>query len=219
MVAKRSINVHVIKKAVEARPASAVSGRAGMNASAGSRNIEGCLRSAGHNLLNTDTGFLVPDKAGVGGGDRDKLLVWLPREMFPGKRFVQPEPALLSRLGHDTERHPGARYTILVESLEGICWNFTEIVSARGIKIRIPVRFFDAPFRVEESPETLSLIKLLRNVSGLSSRVPQPYSQQRDDGKHIRSSRRAPFARAHALRFVHSPVQSGLASRRIEYSS
>jgi tetratricopeptide repeat protein len=112
-----------------------------------------------------------------------------------------------------------ARYTIRVESLEGICWNFTEIVSARGIKIRIPVQLFDAPFRVEESPETPSLIKLIRNVSGLSSRVPQPYSQQRDDGKHIRSSRRAPFARAQALRFVHSPVQSGLASRRIEYSS
>jgi hypothetical protein len=216
MVAKRSINVHVIRKAVAARPAWVVSWLAGMNASAGSRNIEGYLGSGGYNLLNTDTGFLVPDKAGVGG---DKLLVWFPRKMFPGNRFVQLEPALLSRLGHDTERHPGARYTIRVESLEGICWNFTEIVSARGIKIRIPVQLFDAPFRVEESPETLSLIKLLRNVSGLSSRVPQPYSQQRDDGKHIRSSRRAPFARAQALRFVHSPVQSGLASRRIEYSS
>jgi hypothetical protein len=208
MIAKRSINVHVIRKAVAARPAWVVSGLAGMNASAGSRNnVEGYLRSAGYNLLNTDTGFLAPDKAGVG-GDRDKLLVWFPREMFPGKRFLQLEPALLSRLEHDTERHPGARCTILVESLEGTGRNFTEIVSARGMKIRVPVQFFDAPFRVEESPETLSLIELLRDVSGLSSRVPQD--------KHVR---RAPFARAQALCFVHSSVMSGLASRRIENSS
>jgi hypothetical protein len=173
MIAKRSINVHVIRKAV------------GMNASAGSRNnVEGYLRSAGYNLLNTDTGFLAPDKAGVD-GDRDKLLVWFPREMFPGKRFVQLEPALLSRLEHDMERHLGARCTILVESLEGTGRNFTEIVSARGMKIRVPVQFFDAPFRVEESPETLSLTELLRDVSGLSSRVPRPYSQQRDDGKFL----------------------------------
>jgi hypothetical protein len=153
--------------------------------SAGSRqNVEGYLRSAGYNLLNTDTGFLVADKAGVG-GDRDTLLVWFPREIFPGRRFAQFETALLKRLEQDIARHPDARYAILVDSLEGISRNFTEIINAQGIKIRVPVQFFDAPFRVEESPETLSAIKLLRDLSGLSSRVPQPYSQQKDDGKQI----------------------------------
>jgi hypothetical protein len=42
------------------------------------QHVEGYLRSAGFNLLNTDQGFLVADKPGVG-GDRDTLLVWLPR--------------------------------------------------------------------------------------------------------------------------------------------
>ena len=51
--------------------------------------------------------------------------------MFLGKRFVRLEPTLLSRLEHDPERHPDARYTILVESLEGISRNDTEMVSAR----------------------------------------------------------------------------------------
>ena len=68
--------------------------------------------------------------------------------MFPGKRFVQLEPTLLSRLQHDPERHPDARYTILVESLEGISRNDTEMVSARGIKIGVTPQF-DAALRAE----------------------------------------------------------------------
>ena len=68
--------------------------------------------------------------------------------MFPGKRFVQLEPTLLSRLEHDPERHPDARYTILVESLEGISRNDTEMVSARGIKIGVTPQF-DAALRAE----------------------------------------------------------------------
>ena len=71
--------------------------------------------------------------------------------MFPGKRFVQLEPTLLSRLEHDPERHPDARYTILVESLEGISRNDTEMVSARGIKIGVTPQF-DAALRAEAEP-------------------------------------------------------------------
>ena len=71
--------------------------------------------------------------------------------MFPGKRFVQLEPTLLSRLEHDPERHPDARYTILVESLVGISRNDTEMVSARGIKIGVTPQF-DAALRAEAEP-------------------------------------------------------------------
>jgi len=71
--------------------------------------------------------------------------------MFPGKRFVQLEPTLLSRLEHDPERHPDARYTNLVESLEGISRNDTEMVSARGIKIGVTPQF-DAALRAEAEP-------------------------------------------------------------------
>jgi len=71
--------------------------------------------------------------------------------MFPGKRFVQLEPTLLSRLEHDPKRHPDARYTNLVESLEGISRNDTEMVSARGIKIGVTPQF-DAALRAEAEP-------------------------------------------------------------------
>ena len=58
------------------------------------------------------------------------------------------KPTLLSRLEHDPKRHPDARYTNLVESLEGISRNDTEMVSARGIKIGVTPQF-DAALRAE----------------------------------------------------------------------
>jgi hypothetical protein len=159
-------------------------GKRGVGMSAGTQqNVEGYLRTAGYNLLNTDKGFLVADKAEVG-GDRHTLLLWLPREMFPGRTFAQIESTFVDRLEQDTKRYPDARYTILVDALEGISRGFTEVASALGIRIRVPVQFFDAPFRVEESPESLSAIKSLRDVSEIK-RVPQPYSRNTHDGQNI----------------------------------
>jgi hypothetical protein len=148
--------------------------------SSSQQNVEGYLRSAGFNLLNTDQGFLVADKPGVG-GDRDTLLVWLPRQLFPDRRFSQIEGSLFGRLEKDIERYPDARYTVLIDSLEGVSRAFTEFANARGLKIRVPVQFFDAPFRVEESPEAASAIKSLRDDSQLSKRVPQPFSSRAPD--------------------------------------
>jgi hypothetical protein len=148
------------------------------------QHVEDYLRSAGFNLLNTDQGFLVADKPGVG-GDRDTLLVWLPRQLFPDRRLSQIEVSFFARLERDIERYPDARYTVLVDSLGGISRAFTEFASARGVKIRVPVQFFDAPFRVEESPEAASAIKSLRDVSELNRRVPQPFSSHAQDSKGI----------------------------------
>jgi hypothetical protein len=123
-----------------------------------------------------------------GGGDRDTLLVWLPYEMYPGRRSVQFEATLIEKLEKETETYPDARYTIFVESLEGISRAFSEIANARGIKIRVPVQFFDAPFRVEESPDVASAIKLLRDVSLISKRVPQPFLHAKHDGGRLSGS-------------------------------
>ena len=147
-------------------------------------HVEGYLRSAGFNLLNTDQGFLVADKPGVG-GDRDTLLVWLPRQLFPDRRLNQVEVSFFGRLERDIERYPDARYTVLVDSLGGISRAFTEFANARGVKIRVPVQFFDAPFRVEESTEAASAIKSLRDVSELGRRVPQPFSSHGQDSEEI----------------------------------
>jgi hypothetical protein len=140
-------------------------------------NVESYLRSADYNLLNAEPGFIVADKPGVG-GDRDTLLVWLPTEIYPGRSFGQFEPSFIDKIEVAVEHYPDARYTILVDSLEGISRTFSEIASGHGVKIRVPVQFFDAPFRAEESPDAVSAVKELTDLSFFTKRVPQPYSQQ-----------------------------------------
>jgi hypothetical protein len=81
------------------------------------QNVESYLRSADYNLLNSEPGFVVADKPGVG-GDRDTLLVWLPTELYPSRSFGQLEPSLIDKIEEAIERYPDARYTILVDTLE-----------------------------------------------------------------------------------------------------
>jgi Pentapeptide repeats (9 copies) len=142
-------------------------------------DVESYLRSADYNLINSESGFIVADKPGVG-GDRDTLLVWLPAQIYPlspRRPFSQFEPSLVDKIEAAVAQYPDARYTILVDSREGISRTFSEIVSGHGVKIRVPVEFFDAPFRYEESRDAASALKELRDPSLLTKRVAQPYSQ------------------------------------------
>ena len=179
------------------------------------QDVESYLRSADYNLLNTEPGFIVADKPGVG-GDRDTLLVWLPTEIYPGKSFGQFEPSLADKIEDAVERHPDARYTVLVDSLEGISRTFSEIASGHGVKIRVPVQFFDAPFRAEESPEAASAIKDLRDLSHFTKRVPQPYSQQgtssaSDGGPDLLTDLREEITSLNSprIRFIVGPAGAG----------
>jgi hypothetical protein len=144
------------------------------------KHVEEYLRSAAYNLLNTDRGLIVADKPGVG-GDRDTLVVWLPAQLYSGKPFSQFEPSFVEKLEQDVALYPDAHYTMLVDSLEGISRSFTEIATTRRVKIRVPAQFFDAPFRVEDSPEAASAIKAFRDPD-ISNFIPQPYVQDLDGG-------------------------------------
>jgi Pentapeptide repeats (8 copies) len=150
------------------------------------QHVEEYLRSAAYNLLNTDHGLIVADKAGVG-GDRDTLVVWLPAQLYPGKSFSQFEPSFVEKLERDVSVYPDAHYIILVDSLEGISRTFTEIATTRRVKIRVPALFFDAPFRVEEAPEAASAIKSLRDLD-ISKFIPQPYFQELNGSASITHS-------------------------------
>ena len=129
----------------------------------GQNKVGSYLRSAGFNLINSSTGFIVADKPEVG-GDRDTLLLWLPNHLYPGRAFSQIEANLIDKIDDQVTRYPDARCTILVESLEGISRTFRSITSPRGVKIRVPVQFFDAQFRDELSPEATSSV--IRSLAG-----------------------------------------------------
>src|SRR5215471_800576 len=104
--------------------------------------------------------------------------------MFPGKRFVQLEPAFTQSLRTRYGKTSRRSIYILVESLEGISRNDREIVSARGTKIRVIAQFFDAALRAEGRN---SVRYKLASRTCLDSVVEcrSPYSQQRDDGKFL----------------------------------
>ena len=91
-------------------------------------DVESYLRSADYKLLNSEQGFIVADKPGVG-GDRDTLLVWLPSQIYPRRVFSQLEPSLIDKIEAAVVQHPDPRYTILVDSLEGVSRTFSEIIS------------------------------------------------------------------------------------------
>ena len=61
------------------------------------QQVEGYLRSAGYNILNTEKGFIVADQPGMA-GDRDTLLVWIPSDLFPGRAFEHIEVQLLNKI-------------------------------------------------------------------------------------------------------------------------
>ena len=174
--------------------------------------VEGYLRSAGYRLLNNTAGFIVADKPELG-GDRHTLLVCLPSHLFPGRHFPQFEAALVDRIDDETAKYPEAKCTILVQSLEGIGRPFRELASSRGLNIRVPVQFFDAPFRVEESTEAVSAIKALRDSLDLRRRIQQPFVQDgvNNNGIDLLSHLRAEIKTAvePCIRFVVGSAGAG----------
>ena len=64
----------------------------------------------------------------------------------------------MDKIDSQIERYPGARHTILVETLEGISKAFLEAAADRGVKIRVPIQFFDTPYRNEDSPGAASAV-------------------------------------------------------------
>jgi hypothetical protein len=151
------------------------------------QRVESYLRSAAYNILNTEEGFFAADQA-VAGGDHDTWLVWLPSFIFPDRGFPRIEPALLDKIDSQLERYPNARHTVLVDSLEGISKAFLEAAADRSVKIRVPIQFFDTPFRNEESPGAASAVDTLRDEEGTLKRVPQPFSIEMPGGDTVTGS-------------------------------
>lgn len=137
------------------------------------------LRSAGYSVRNSLPGEIVADRPGVG-GERNTINVWLPATMFPGRAPREVEPSLVDRLDHGISTANGARI-MLVESQEGINRSLREELSKRNIRIRVPIQFFDAPFKMEDAPEVASAIKIIRSEESVRRRIPQPYLKVSSD--------------------------------------
>lgn len=76
------------------------------------------LRSQGYKFLQDREGFLVADKADIG-GDHDTRLLWVARPSATVRDFRQVESGLLKEFQSEIPQFPHGAYSLLVHSLEG----------------------------------------------------------------------------------------------------
>ncbi len=104
------------------------------------------------------------------GGSYDTRIVWIvPADAEPSKYTPVLRP-LIERL---YSRYPDAKGTVLLPSGGGLSRPLQQELTSIGIRIRVPIQFFDTSFKVEEAPRAASVIKDIRDADTL--RVQQPY--------------------------------------------
>ena len=130
--------------------------------------VEEYLKVEGYTLQNASGGYVAASRPTTG-GYKDIILVWL-------KAQKQSEHDLLDKIEETSSRYPSARHTILVPTRGGLSRDFRTRASELKIKIRVPVQFFDAPFRVESAPNATSAISSLRD--SVPEYIPQPYKSK-----------------------------------------
>ena len=135
-------------------------------------------------LRSEKQGFVIADRPAVG-GDTETVMVWLlqppmddraRRRLSQTSRLNQTEALLLDEIEETISQHQAARRTVLVPTREGLTRDFSREARRLGVKILVPVQFFDAPFRIEQAPDSASTIKSLRDPELIRQRVPQPYT-------------------------------------------
>ena len=136
------------------------------------------LGTLGYEVRQRGRDLIVGHKLSVG-GERETILVWVPpRE--PGQSFSTQEGPYLSRFEAAAREYPRSQKFMLVETYEGLSANFrSEAKRKHDINVRVPVLFFDASFRFEESREARAASSaarelVTRGAEWRRGRVPPP---------------------------------------------
>src|SRR5688572_13660758 len=106
------------------------------------------LAAVGYSVDSSDSraGVVRGDRAAIG-DTSDQITVWCPSYADP-EELRRNEAGLLRRFATDT-RSTGKRF-LLVESIQGLSSEFrSEARTSFSVQTRVPVQFFDAPFRWE----------------------------------------------------------------------
>ena len=139
-------------------------------------DVQSYLESTGFNLLDIREGFVVADELRPG-GYHDTRLVWVAPPPTVIRDFAQLEQRLLQEFEALIPQYPNARYFLVVYTREGFSRDFRSELTRLRVGWRVPIQFFDTPFKSEEAPHaTKSAIDSLRDPAIHRQRVPQPYS-------------------------------------------
>ena len=180
--------------------------------------VEGYFSREGFTLQNENEGFVAAYRPALG-GDKETVMVWLPQlslDDHARHRLSQIEVRLLDDIEATISQHQTARRTVLVPTTEGLTRDFRSEAHKLGVKILVPIQFFDAPFRIEEAQDSASTIGALRDSNLIKERVPQPYTvdsqnepQSNDDLLNTLKDKFIQHRRRPSLRIVVGPAGAG----------
>jgi hypothetical protein len=111
-------------------------------------------------------------------------LLWFPPPPAHVNDFTQIKRRLLREIEAIVPNYPDAKYYIVADTLEGLSSpDFFPEAKRLRVQITVPIRFFDLPFRYEESEGRKAATKVgeLLDVGRVRGRIPQPYSVLEDD--------------------------------------
>jgi hypothetical protein len=136
-------------------------------------HVLGYLETLGFNFLDKADNYLTADKVGFG-GTHDTLQIWTPIQS-EDEDISQIERHLLRDFEARTKQYPNASRWIVADTFGGFTRSFrSESESKFGIKFRVPIQFFDTPFKSEESTEITS--KTLTELRRKPTAIAQPFS-------------------------------------------
>ncbi len=171
------------------------------------------LATLGFNVLDKTDSYAIADKAGFG-GTRDTWQIWaLARP--EDENTSQVERRLLSEFEARANQYPNASRWFVADTFGGFSQRFRNEAETRfGIKFRVPIQFFDTPFKVDELTEaTATAIADLRRPV---PRIPQPYTVLANDesgqkGEDLLEHLRGEFRSAEksSLRIIVGPAGVG----------
>lgn len=145
----------------------------------------GYLEAQGYRVAYRQRDFFHGRKP-VPGQETHDYLVWVPRVGEP-RSFRSQEGPYLSRFRGAAEAHPSATKVMLVDKLEGISPEFRSEATRYRITIRVPVEFFDTPFRAEDTAArgVRSIADKIRENAEKArlQRIPQPYTGRCGDSE------------------------------------
>lgn len=131
----------------------------------------GYLESAGFRVLLLQDECLVVDKL-VFGQERDTLAVWTIPARVEVAHYESTLRASISRI---KSNYPDIKGYVLTPSRSGFSRDLIQTFKESGVRLLVPVWFFDTAFKHEDAPKAASAIKDIRSLATAEKRVPQPF--------------------------------------------
>lgn len=133
--------------------------------------VRSYLESEDFRILDQRSECLVGDKL-LFGQERDTRIVWtVPLGQDPGRY----ESTLRASIAALRPNYPDARAYVLSQSRAGFSRDLLQTLKESRVELRVPVQFFDAPFKHDEAPNAASAIADIRSSAASQKRVPQPF--------------------------------------------